>query len=51
MNTITLNMGLTILDVGSKYGPRNKIKIFSLIVLSNSDSTAAKEKMNNFLNF
>jgi len=25
-------MGLTILDVGSKYGSRNTIKFFSLIV-------------------
>lgn len=48
--TIALNMGLTILDGGSKYGPRNTIKFFSLIVQSTSDSTAAKAKMNNFLN-
>jgi hypothetical protein len=50
MNTIALNMGLTIIDVGSKNGPRNKIKMFSLIVLSNSDSTAKKSIMKNFLN-
>lgn len=43
-------MDLKILDVGSKYGTRNTIKLFSLIVQSTSDSTAAKAKMNKFLN-
>ena len=48
--SIALNMVLTVLSVGCKYGLRNKLKTFFSIVQSISDSTTANAKMNFFLN-
>ena len=49
-NSIAVNMDLTIINVGCKYGLRNKLKTFCTIVHSLSDSTTANVKMNFFLN-
>ena len=49
-NIIDVNMDVTILNDGSKYGLCNKLKSLSLIIRFISDSTTANAKMNCFLN-
>jgi len=44
-NSIAVNMDLTILNVGHKYGCGNKLKTFFSCIQSISDSTIANAKM------